>query len=84
MKELTTGKVLITSQNHGYAVIEESVKDTPLEITHVNLLDNTVEGCQCIEDRVISVQFHPESAPGPQDTIYLFDKFIQMIPEIKK
>lgn len=84
VKELKTGKVLITSQNHGYAVVEDSVKDTPLSITHVNLLDNTVEGCECIEDKVISVQFHPESAPGPQDSIYLFDQFIQMIPEVKK
>lgn len=84
VKELKTGKVLITSQNHGYAVVEDSVKDTPLSVTHVNLLDNTVEGCECIEDKVISVQFHPESAPGPQDSIYLFDQFIQMIPEVKK
>lgn len=84
VKELTTGKVLITSQNHGYAVVPESVKDTPLEITHLNLLDNTVEGCQCLEDKVISVQFHPESAPGPQDSIYLFDKFIEMIPPVAK
>ncbi len=84
VKELTTGKVLITSQNHGYAVVPESVKDTKLEITHVNLLDNTVEGCQCLEDKVISVQFHPESAPGPQDSIYLFDKFIEMIPPVAK
>ena len=84
VKELTTGKVLITSQNHGYAVVPESVKDTPLEVTHINLLDNTVEGCQCLEDKVISVQFHPESAPGPQDSIYLFDKFIEMIPPVAK
>ena len=84
VKELATGKVLITSQNHGYAVIEESLADTPLRATHINLLDNTIEGCECLEDRVISVQFHPESAPGPQDSIYLFDKFIRMIPEIKK
>lgn len=84
VKELSTGKILITSQNHGYAVVPESVKETPLEITHVNLLDNTVEGCQCIEDKVISVQFHPESAPGPQDSIYLFDKFIEMIPPVAK
>lgn len=84
VKELSSGKVLITSQNHGYAVVPESVKDTPLKITHINLLDNTVEGCQCLEDKVISVQFHPESAPGPQDTIYLFDKFIEMIPPVAK
>lgn len=84
VKELKTGKVLITSQNHGYAVVKDSLKDTSLEITHINLLDNTVEGCECSADKVISVQFHPESAPGPQDSIYLFDKFISMIPESKK
>lgn len=84
VKELKTGHVLITAQNHGYAVVEESVKETPLKVTHVNLLDGTVEGLECEEDKVISVQFHPESAPGPQDSIYLFDKFISMIPPVKK
>lgn len=79
VKELESGHVLITAQNHGYAVNPDSVKDTPLEVTHINLLDNTVEGLRCKADRVISVQFHPESAPGPQDTIYLFDKFIFML-----
>lgn len=84
VKELKSGKVLITSQNHGYAVNEESLKDTDLEVTHINLLDKTVEGCECTADKVISVQFHPESAPGPQDTIYLFDRFIKMIPPVAK
>lgn len=84
VKELTTGHVLITAQNHGYAVVKDSVDNTSLEVTHVNLLDDTIEGLQCLEDKVISVQFHPESAPGPQDTIYLFDKFIKMIPQVKK
>ena len=79
VKELQSGKVMITSQNHGYAVDKESLKNTPLEITHVNILDDSVEGLQCKADNVISVQFHPESAPGPQDTIYLFDRFIDMI-----
>jgi len=79
VKELTTGHVLITSQNHGYAVNPDSVKGTPLEVTHINLLDNTVEGLRCIDDKVLSVQFHPESAPGPQDTIYLFDRFISLL-----
>lgn len=79
VKELETGHVLITAQNHGYAVAPDSVESTPLEVTHINLLDNTVEGLRCKADKVISVQFHPESAPGPQDTIYLFDKFISML-----
>lgn len=84
VKELHTGQVLITAQNHGYAVEKDSLKGTSLGITHINLLDGTVEGCKCIEDKVISVQFHPESAPGPQDSIYLFDKFISMIPQVSK
>lgn len=80
VKELKSGKVFITSQNHGFAVDKESVEATPMKVTHINLLDNTVEGLECEEEKVISVQFHPESAPGPQDTIYLFDRFINMIP----
>ncbi|MDE6754152.1 MAG: glutamine-hydrolyzing carbamoyl-phosphate synthase small subunit [Muribaculaceae bacterium] len=79
VKDLTNGKVLITAQNHGYAVDKDSVKDTRLEITHINLLDNTVEGCRCVADKVMSVQFHPESAPGPQDSIHLFENFIDLV-----
>ena len=77
VKNLGTGKIEITSQNHSYAVDKESIKDTDLEITHLNLLDNTVEGVSCDRDRVFSVQYHPESAPGPQDSLYLFDQFIK-------
>lgn len=83
VKELETGKVLITAQNHGYAVVEDSLKDSPLKVTHINLLDGTVEGTECKEDNVISVQFHPESAPGPTDSIYLFEKFIAMVANWK-
>ena len=84
VKELKSGKVLITAQNHGFAVDKESLKDTDLEVTHINLLDDTVEGLMCEKDKVISVQFHPESAPGPQDSIYLFDRYINMIPKKDK
>ena len=79
VKNLETGKIEITSQNHSYAVDPESVKDTKLKITHMNILDNTVEGVSCEEDKVFSVQYHPESAPGPQDSRYLFDKFLDML-----
>jgi len=79
VKNLETDKLEITSQNHSYAVDVESVKDTPLTITHINLLDNTVEGVRCEKDYVKSVQYHPESAPGPQDSSYLFDDFIDMM-----
>lgn len=81
VKNLKTGKIEITSQNHSYAVNPDSIKNTPLEITHINILDNTVEGVECINDKIFSVQYHPESAPGPQDSTYLFDKFINMMEE---
>lgn len=79
VKNLETGKIEITSQNHSYAVNNESINNTPLKITHINVLDNTIEGVECKEDKVFSVQYHPESAPGPQDSSYLFDKFIEMM-----
>lgn len=79
VKNLENGKIEITSQNHSYAVKENSLKNTPLSVTHINLLDNTVEGVECKKDRVFSVQYHPESAPGPQDSSYLFDKFISIM-----
>ncbi len=83
VKCLDTGKIEITSQNHSFAVDIESLKGTSLRLTHVNLLDNTAEGIECPEEQVFSVQYHPESAPGPQDSIYLFDKFIKMMEEHK-
>lgn len=83
VKNLLTGKVEITSQNHSYAVDLDSLSQTPLEATHLNLLDGTVEGLRCSEDRVFSVQYHPESAPGPQDSDYLFGEFIKMMEESK-
>ncbi len=79
VKNLETGRIEITSQNHSYAVDSASVEGTGLTVTHVNLLDNTVEGVECMKDRVFSVQYHPESAPGPQDSAYLFDKFIAIM-----
>lgn len=81
VKNLMTGKIEITSQNHSYAVDENSLKMTPLIVTHRNILDGTIEGIVCQKDRVFSVQYHPESAPGPQDSTYLFDRFIQMMEE---
>ena len=83
VKNLRTGRVEITSQNHSYAVDAESLKGTGLEVTHINLLDETVEGVQSTADRVFSVQYHPESAPGPQDSAYLFDQFLAMMEEGK-
>ena len=79
---LDTNKIEITSQNHSYAVDPKSVEGTGLEITHINLLDNTVEGVRCEKDLVFSVQYHPESAPGPQDSSYLFEQFIENMKEV--
>ena len=84
VKDLATGKLEITSQNHSYAVDADSLAGTGLAVTHVNLLDNTVEGLACEADRVFSVQYHPESAPGPQDSGYLFDRFIALMEEGKR
>ena len=81
VKDMTTGKIEITSQNHSYAVDDKSLENTDLSLTHINLLDNTVEGVECKKDRVFSVQYHPESAPGPQDSTYLFEKFINIMKE---
>ncbi len=83
VKNLLTGKIEMTSQNHSYSVDEESLADTKLEITHRNLLDQTVEGVACKADKVFCVQYHPESAPGPQDSGYLFEQFIELMEETK-
>lgn len=83
VRNLKTNKIEITSQNHSYAVNADSLKNTKLTVTHMNILDNTVEGVECAEDKVFSVQYHPESAPGPQDSAYLFDRFIKLMEEEK-
>lgn len=76
---LKTGKIEITSQNHSYAVDVHSLDGTPLTLTHKNLLDDTAEGVRSEENKLFSVQYHPESAPGPQDSAYLFDEFIKLM-----
>jgi carbamoyl-phosphate synthase small subunit len=83
VKELATGRVYITAQNHGYAVDPDSLKDG-LEVTHINLNDNTVEGVAHKELPVFSIQYHSEDSPGPQDNRYLFEKFMGMVKEAKK
>ena len=83
IKNIWTDKIEITAQNHSYAVDADSLTDTPLIATHANLLDDTVEGVECVGDKAFGVQYHPESAPGPQDSGYLFDKFILLMKEGK-
>ena len=79
VRELATGHIEMTSQNHSYAVDPDSLAGTGLEVTHVNLLDNTVEGLRSADGTIFSVQYHPESKPGPQDSAYLFDRFVAML-----
>lgn len=80
VKNLVSGKSEITSQNHGFAVSEEAVlKSEIIEVTHKNLNDHTIEGIRIKGKKAFSVQYHPESSPGPHDSRYLFDQFIQMI-----
>jgi len=79
VKNLRTGKIEITSQNHGFCVDMDSLKNKDIELTHVNLNDNTVEGIRCKELCAFSVQYHPEASPGPHDSAYLFAKFIKLM-----
>jgi len=82
VKEFATGRVHITAQNHGYAVDPDTLKDG-LEVTHLNLNDNTVEGLRHKELPIFSIQYHSEDSPGPMDNRYLFDRFIEMMEKGK-
>lgn len=79
-----TGKVEITSHNHGFAVDPSSLKDSEAELTHINLNDQTLEGFRLRNHPAFCVQYHPEAAPGPHDSYYLFDEFMKMMDEFKK
>jgi len=83
VKDLKTGKIALTSQNHGYTVNANSVIGTDMEITHIALNDGTVEGLKHKEFDAFTVQYHPEASPGPEDANYLFDQFITMIEQAK-
>jgi carbamoyl-phosphate synthase small subunit len=84
VKNLLTGKVEITSQNHGFCVDIDSIKDPEVEVTHINLNDQTLEGMRHKRLPVFSVQYHPEAALGPHDASYLFDHFMQLMAEHAK
>lgn len=79
VKNLLTGRVEITSQNHGFAVDINSLQGKKIEITHINLNDNTLEGFRHRELPIMAVQYHPEASPGPHDARYLFDAFTKMM-----
>ena len=78
VQDLVTGKVEITSQNHGFAVDQASLPEG-VEVTHVSLFDGSNEGIACKAKRVFSVQYHPEASPGPSDSSYLFKRFVEML-----
>ena len=78
VKDLATGRVMITSQNHGYVVTEEGMPEG-MEVTHLNLNDYTVEGMKSDALKIYSIQFHPEACPGPHDTDPIFDEFVELM-----
>ncbi len=83
VKDMTTGKVEITSQNHGFCVSEGHLPDD-VAITHRSLFDNCIEGLAHKTKPAFSVQYHPESSPGPHDSMYLFARFVEMMEAHKK
>lgn len=85
VKNLRSGKCEITSQNHGFGVSPDAInaRKEDIEITHMNLNDQTIEGIKVKEKKAFSVQYHPEASPGPHDSRYLFDEFIQMVADDK-
>ncbi len=83
VKELAGNRCFITSQNHGYTVLDDSIAGTELSVTHINNNDRTIEGLKHKVHPAFTVQYHPEAAPGPYDSSYLFDEFLDMIREHK-
>jgi carbamoyl-phosphate synthase small subunit len=79
VRDIAAGRVFITSQNHGYVVMGETVDPKIAEVSHVNVNDGTVEGLRFLRKKIFTVQFHPEASPGPLDTRYLFDRFTGMM-----
>ena len=84
VKDLRSGRVEITAQNHGFAVDADSLNENEIEFTHINLNDQTLEGFRHRSHPVMAVQYHPEAAPGPHDSFYLFNDFVKMMAEWRK
>jgi carbamoyl-phosphate synthase small subunit len=83
VKDLRSGRVEITAQNHGFSVDADSLSENDVEFTHINLNDQTLEGFRHRREPVMAVQYHPEAAPGPHDSFYLFGDFVTMMDEFK-
>ncbi len=81
VKDLRSGRIEITSQNHGFAVDPDSLRDGEVEFTHISLNDHTLEGFRHRREPILAVQYHPEAAPGPHDSFYLFSDFMRMVEE---
>jgi carbamoyl-phosphate synthase small subunit len=81
VKDLRSGRVEITAQNHGFSVDPSSLDENDVELTHINLNDQTLEGFRHRREPVLAVQYHPEAAPGPHDSFYLFGDFVRMVDE---
>lgn len=79
VKDLATGRVCITSQNHGYAIDDTSINPEVAKVSHININDGTVEGLRYIGHDIVTVQYHPEACPGPEDSSYLFDQFLEIV-----
>jgi carbamoyl-phosphate synthase small subunit len=84
VKDLRSGRVEITAQNHGFSVDGDSLSENDVEFTHINLNDQTLEGFRHRREPVVAVQYHPEAAPGPHDSFYLFNDFVRMMDEWRK
>jgi carbamoyl-phosphate synthase small subunit len=83
VKELATGRVQITSQNHGFCVQPETLDPREIRVTHVNLNDDSLEGMEFCNVPAFSVQYHPEASPGPHDSLYLFSRFVSLMQDWK-
>ena len=83
VRDLATGRVYITAQNHGYALDAEGLSPS-VEVTHVNLNDGTIEGITHTEYPILSIQYHSEASPGPRDNVYLFQRFLDMVRDASK
>ena len=83
--DLETNKCFLTSQNHGFGISQADINNNPnVEITHINLNDETIEGIRLVNKNCFSVQYHPEASPGPHDSKYLFKNFIDLMERTRK